>query len=68
MMYEDGTPANKVIKIAHADLGHNFLNKIFIGMEREWTWDEMTGVLPHGACMCAAARVLLPGWWSRNAY
>ncbi|GAB4817323.1 hypothetical protein N2152v2_004369 [Parachlorella kessleri] len=36
LMYEDGTPANKVIKIAHADVGHNFLNKIFIGMEREW--------------------------------
>ncbi len=35
LMYKDGTPAGKVVKIAHKDIGHNLLNRIFIGMERE---------------------------------
>lgn len=34
----DGSPSGKVIKVAHADLGHRFLNSpvIWIGGEREW--------------------------------
>ncbi len=38
LVRSDGTPSGKVIKVAHADLGHKILNSpvVWIGGEREW--------------------------------
>lgn len=32
----EGRPVNKVVKIAHTDLGHKAINSVWISMEREW--------------------------------
>lgn len=45
LVNDDGTPAGKVLKIGHTDLGHKLVNSIFIGMEREWEIGEWSWLM-----------------------
>ncbi|PRW44896.1 kinase-like superfamily [Chlorella sorokiniana] len=62
LVFADGQPTGKVLKIAHTDLGHKLLNNpiMWIGMEREWeigtqlraALEEQGGSLPGFMRMC----------------
>lgn len=50
LVYNDGVPTGKVIKVAHGDLGHKLLNNsvVWIGGEREWEIGIQVGGLGFG--------------------
>ena len=40
-------PTGYVIKVAHTDLGHRFINSVWLSMEREWQVSSAASLVGH---------------------